>query len=347
MKLTSIILILFNFFSAIFAQELNMDNLSFDAKFPGGDLALKKFIKDNMIIPEACLNEGLTGVVYVRFTVDTIGNLGNIVVDSNDTKCKEYDLEARRIVQLMPQWIPGQVDGKVVKISYLLPIDFGFSDADVPDEEDIKFIQPNWAGIELGMTQLMNSSLKTNFDENKYWENLVVNSWVFNYNFLEYKIPIFEQYFGITTGMGYSWRGIGVSKNYQLFANSDTVYANSLTTELKTNKLSLHYLTIPLLLEFCTKKETAKNLYLSTGIVGTWRFYSYYLQKGRDDNGNKFTHYIYSRYNLNNLNLDFVLRLGYGYLGVFSSYQMNTLFKRNKTVPIYPLTIGLTINLNT
>ncbi len=342
-------LLFFMMFSFIHSQNLEDDSLNIDASFPGGEKALTKFIKDNLIIPEACLDEKKSGFVYVRFTIDTTGNLFDILVDSNKTNCKNYEMEAKRIVQLMPKWNPGKIDGKLVKISYVLPIDFMFSEADIPEqipEQNSNYVEPNWAGFEFGTTQLMNTSFNSNFNENPYWENVVDRSWFFNYNFFEYKAPIFKQYIGITTGLGYSWRGITFADNYQLTVNSDTVYANSISLDLRRNKLTGHYLTIPLLLEFCSRKDTDKNFYLSTGLIGSWRFSSYSFQKGKDVNGNKFAHYVYSDYNLMRLNLDFVVRLGYSYFGVFTSYQLNTLFKKDRTVSIHPFRIGLTINFD-
>jgi hypothetical protein len=344
-KSVSISLLFIVFVFRIFSQELTNISTTNDAEFPGGEIALNKFIKDNMIIPESCLNEGKTGFVYVRFTVDTTGQISDIFIDSNQTNCKDYGMEAKRIVQLMPLWIPGKINGEPVKISYLLPVDFGFSEADVP-EKTSKYVEPNWAGFELGITQLMNSSFESTFNENRYWENVVEKSWFLNYNFLEYKLPIYKQYLGITTGMGYSWQGVSFLSKFELMANSDTVYANSTALDLKRNKLTAHYLTLPLLLEFCSKRDTYKNFYFSSGVIGSWKFSSYSFQKGKDLSGNSFAHYVYSNYNLRNLNLDFVVRIGYSYLGVFTSYQLSSLFRKDKTVPIHPLRIGLTINMD-
>lgn len=344
-KCMLLILLFSSCFSFYFSQRNFNDSITSDAFFPGGEIAMNKFIKDNMIIPEICLNEEKTGFVYVRFTVDTTGKISDIQIDSNQTNCKNYEMEAKRIVQLMPNWIPGKIEGKSVKISYLLPINFGFTEADTP-EKTTKYIEPNWAGIELGITQLMNTSFEPTFNLNRFWENVVEKSWFINYNFFEYKLPIYKQYLGLTTGMGYSWRGISFLSNYELIANSDTVYANTTTVDLSRNKLTAHYLTLPLLLEFCTKKDTDKNFYISSGIIGSWKFSSYTFQKGKDLNGNNFSHYTYSNYYLRSFNLDWLLRLGYSYVGLFTSYQINTLFKKDKTVPIYPFRIGMTINMD-
>jgi hypothetical protein len=346
MKLFLSIGIIFIFFSsALYSQEFENDSLNFDASFPGGERALSNFIKDNMIIPESCLNEGKSGFVFVRFTIDTLGNLRDIVIDSNDTKCIDYELEAKRLVQLMPKWIPGKVNGKPVKISYLLPLDFMFTPADVP-EQKTKYFEPNWAGIEFGITQLVNSSFAPTFNDNRYWENIVERSWVFNYNFLEYKVPLIKQFLGLTAGLGYSWRGIGFTNIYQLTANSDTVFAISTPVELSRNKLTAHHLTLPLILEFCTQRNTEKNFYFATGIIGSWRFSGYSYQKGNDLNGNKFSHYTYSNYNLSRFTLDLALRLGYSYFGIFANYQLNTLFQKDKTVAVHPFRLGLTINMD-
>lgn len=344
-KSVSFILLFTLSIARVFSQEFTNDSTTSDASFPGGEIALNKFIKDNMIIPQLCLNEGKSGFVYLRFTIDTLGIISNIYVDSNQTKCKEYDIEAKRIVQLMPAWNPGRINGKPVKIAYLLPINFGFTEADVP-EITTKYKEPNWAGVEIGITQLMNTSFDPTFNDNKYWENIVRKSWFFNYNFLEYKLPLYKHYLGLTTGLGYSWRGLSFSSNYEIIVNSDTVYAITTAIDLRRNKLTAHYLTLPLLVEFSTKKNTQNNFYISSGVIVSWKFSSYTFQKGKDLTGNKFSHYTYSDYNLRNFSLDWMVRIGYSYVGLFTSYQVNSLFRKDKTIPIHPFRIGLTINMD-
>lgn len=71
---------------------------------------------------------GISGTVYVNFTVAKDGSLENInVIKEVDPL---LDQEAVRLVKSMPNWVPGKQQGKSVKVSYNLPIRFTLADGD-------------------------------------------------------------------------------------------------------------------------------------------------------------------------------------------------------------------------
>ena len=91
-------------------------------EFPGGELALRKFIANAIKYPVIAQENGIQGKVYVNFVVDTDGSITNARiargVDSS------LDKEALRVVNTLPRWKPGQQRGKPVKVSYTVPINF-------------------------------------------------------------------------------------------------------------------------------------------------------------------------------------------------------------------------------
>lgn len=341
----NIFIVLF-FSSFVFGQNIeHNDTLNIDASFPGGEKALQKFIKSNLLYPKECLEKEELGVVYVRFVVEKNGKISNVHVDTTKKFCYEFAIEAQRVVSIMPNWIPGKINGKIEKIACTLPFKFN-ADNDIEIDSDIKNMEPNWAGLEFGICQLTNSHFQPSFPTNLFWENNIQKSWYFNYNFFEYKIPVFKNYLGIVSGLGYSLRGISFNNNNNLIHNTDTIYAVMGSENLTRNKLTNHYLTIPLLLEFATKKNTRDNFYLSVGFVGSWRFSSYTFQRGMEPNGDKYTHYTYSNFNQRKIIFESTIRIGYSYFGVHACYQLNSLFKKDKTVPVYPFRVGITINMD-
>ena len=113
----------------------------------------------------------------------------------------------------------------------------------------------HWAGFDFGTLILMSDLLKTDFVANDYWKNNVARSAVFNFNFFDYKFPIIKQYLGLTTGLGWNFTTIGLTKNYDIAHTSDTIFAVVNTSQnYRANTLNVQYITIPLLLEFATKK---------------------------------------------------------------------------------------------
>ncbi len=85
-------------------------------KFPGGVEALRKYISDNLIYPAIAQEQGIQGTVVVEFTIEEYGRVGNVkVVKSVD---ESLDNEARRVVRLMPNWIPTGIKSPVMTIPF-------------------------------------------------------------------------------------------------------------------------------------------------------------------------------------------------------------------------------------
>lgn len=91
-------------------------------EFPGGPEMLKAYISANLRYPRQCLKHKPQGRVFVKFTVDKKGKITRIrVVKSVDSL---LDKEAVRVVNNMPDWIPGIRYGEFVNTSFCLPIKF-------------------------------------------------------------------------------------------------------------------------------------------------------------------------------------------------------------------------------
>lgn len=91
-------------------------------KFPGGEIACMKFVRDNLKYPEEAMKAGVQGSVIVRFVVSADGSVASPEVIKSVSP--ELDSEAVRVVESMPRWTPGTVDGKPVDVEFTLPIFF-------------------------------------------------------------------------------------------------------------------------------------------------------------------------------------------------------------------------------
>jgi protein TonB len=91
-------------------------------EYPGGQMAMNTFLKQNLQYPKLASEMGISGKVYVQFTVDEQGNIGNIkILRGLGAGCDE---EAIRVIKLMPKWLPGKQNGTSVKTYFTLPIIF-------------------------------------------------------------------------------------------------------------------------------------------------------------------------------------------------------------------------------
>lgn len=222
--------------------------------------------------------------------------------------------------------------------------DFYIEDGDTIEYEKSYNKEAHWAGIDFGVTMLMNQNFENNFPEYPYWNNDAARSHVWNLNLLEHKFNIAKEYFGLTTGLGFSFTSVAFNNNYVLSTSGDSLIGTIDTTVNYTkNKLKASYLTVPLLLEFNTNINSDKSFYLGMGVVGGVRLTSKTKRKGEID-GKKFVQKDKGTYSLNSFKLDAHVRLGYGDLGVFANYSLLPLFDTGKTTEVYPLTFGLSFN---
>ena len=94
--------------------------------FPGGAEALKEYLDESIVYPDAAKEARIIGRVVVVFIVDEKGNLSDVKVAKSVEP--SLDAEAVRVVKSMPRWNPGMQNGKAVKVRYTLPVTFRLKD---------------------------------------------------------------------------------------------------------------------------------------------------------------------------------------------------------------------------
>jgi TonB family protein len=90
--------------------------------FPGGDVALLKYITDNTRYPETAKEQNIQGKVIVRFCVKPDGGVSLASVLKSVSP--DLDAEAMRVVNSLPVFKPGRQGGKAVPVWYMVPIAF-------------------------------------------------------------------------------------------------------------------------------------------------------------------------------------------------------------------------------
>lgn len=90
--------------------------------FPGGDEALLQFISQNTIYPESAKKRNIQGKVIVRFCVTPKGTVAMASILRGVSP--ELNYEALRVVNSLPNFIPGRQNGKDVPVWYMVPIAF-------------------------------------------------------------------------------------------------------------------------------------------------------------------------------------------------------------------------------
>ncbi len=91
--------------------------------FPGGYVGLQKYFDKNIEYPQDASNEGVEGTVKVNFTIDETGKISASTVEG-EQQGYGLDEEALRVINKMPNWNPGKIKGKPVKVNFTLPVKF-------------------------------------------------------------------------------------------------------------------------------------------------------------------------------------------------------------------------------
>jgi hypothetical protein len=229
-----------------------------------------------------------------------------------------------------------------------LPINFEVDDENEPDDDDKP--AAHFAGFDFGFGSL----LMDKPSDYAYWNVSDLNVMNFGINLIEYKIPLIKQYLGLTTGTGLNLTTIQLGQ-YDLVhtasvpgGKTDTLFAIEGLNNLpyRSNSFTSGALTVPLLLEVCSKKATENSFYLNTGVVGYWSFSGSWSTRGKYANGDRFQNTVNSRFQLAPFGAYATVRTGFDHYGLFVNYNLTPLFKKTATAMVYPLTFGITLNFD-
>ena len=91
-------------------------------QYPGGQIAMLKYIMENIKYPKQAMKEGIQGRVTVSFIVEKDGRVSNVRLLRSVQSA--LDKEAIRVVKSMPKWTPGKHNGKPVRVRFNLPVMF-------------------------------------------------------------------------------------------------------------------------------------------------------------------------------------------------------------------------------
>ena len=110
----------------VMAQTAQSDTIP--ASFPGGEKALASYISKNLKYPQPSINNGIEGVVHVKFLVKTDGSINNPSI----VRLVDPDLEAEalRLVTGMPAWNAATVAGSPIDSESTVQVIFT-----LPDEQ--------------------------------------------------------------------------------------------------------------------------------------------------------------------------------------------------------------------
>jgi len=203
----------------------------------------------------------------------------------------------------------------------------------------------HWAGIEFGMNfyrdqdySIYHKSQSVNPGE--FMDLNYGKSTTWNFNFAEIEFKNRHNNFGLVTGMGFSFMDFTFDKPLTIMKREPEglIFPSYLDEEsLKKSKLSVSYLTVPLLLEIKTPlRHGNSHLYLAGGVIGGLNIGSHTkIKYGKEKEKER------RNFSINPFKYDLTGRIGFGDFCIFANYSMTSLFKEGKGPELYPLTFGI------
>ena len=231
----------------------------------------------------------------------------------------------------------------------------------------------HWAGFDMGINGYVDPDFKMSFPkETEYMDLRMTKSVAVYINFFEQNIALSKnQKFGMVTGLGINWNNYRFSKDTRLNADSSELigYIDK-GINIRKTKLTNLYLNIPLLFEFQTNSWHKKNsFHFGLGMVMGVRLSShtkkYYDERNKEFDITKYNPATgkyetlftavspdnsivknFDDFYMNPFKWDATVRIGWGFINLFATYSVNTMFKKDKGPELYPWTIGITfVNL--
>ena len=172
---------------------------------------------------------------------------------------------------------------------------------------------------------------------------------------------------GFTTGLGFQTSNYYFTDNYVMLKDSSVVVAYKIQdsqgnpVSLKTNKMVVSYLNLPLFFEYQTNRyRKISSFHFTLGVIAGVRIGSYtkqvYPEKSGsyflvDEKGNKIAtyeidHYMARNrgaYHLSPFKVDAAFRVGWSHLNLFATYSLTQMFQKDQGPELYPFTVGITL----
>lgn len=106
--------------------ENHKNHINKEPEFIGGMSAMTSYLQENIKYPKNLANQNLEAKVFVKFVVSKSGQVKNVSI-LRGSEYEAFNEEATRVISNMPNWTPGEKDGKTVNSEVTIPIQFSLT----------------------------------------------------------------------------------------------------------------------------------------------------------------------------------------------------------------------------
>jgi hypothetical protein len=234
----------------------------------------------------------------------------------------------------------------------------------------IRKFNGHWAGVELGVNGYLTKDYDMKFSpEDEYMDLRMEKSLQVNLNIYEQNIALSKnQEWGMLSGIGLSWNNYRFRRPTTL--NPDSSYLIGYIDEgisVRKSKLAIAYLQIPLIFEWQNHTLRKRNsFHVGLGVVLGVRLWSWqkkyynelnkeytltqydpasgqYIDVWKRTSPNYSKTKTYDDFHLQPFKADATLRIGWGYINLFATYNLVPMFRKDKGPDLHQFAAGITL----
>lgn len=213
--------------------------------------------------------------------------------------------------------------------------------------EPRKDFKGHWAGVDLGLNNYFSQPFDASLPPSARFMDLNTGKSVtVGLNFFQQSIGLQKNNnkVGLVTGLGLTFNNYRLDSEYILTRSEAGITGYTISDrDVKKNKLTTTFLTVPLLLEVqIPTGHPSKPFFISGGLYSGFKLRSHTKVVYYDGNG---TEKDKSRadLNVNSFKYGATVRVGYRFVKLFATCDLSQMFQKDQGPELYPWSVGLTL----
>jgi len=202
----------------------------------------------------------------------------------------------------------------------------------------------HWAGLDFGVNAFTTYDYSLKMAPfNQHLELDMGRCFNLAFNFAQWELPIVKNHVSIVSGLGLEWQKYTFKNNTTILPdkNKHIGFIDTLIS-YDYSLFKTSWLNVPLLLALNSNKNLKKSFHIAAGVVLGYN----YTQKSKTRykiEGGDFENVTKGDFALETFKHAATVRLGYGKINVFATYQLNNMFKKGAGPELFPVTAGITL----
>lgn len=164
------------------------------------------------------------------------------------------------------------------------------------------------------------------------------------WNPIGYTLPVIDKYFGLTSGIGMTWRNLHLGNNTHLVNSNNVSVVEEAPAGITYyySRLRTFDFTVPFYAEL--QPLGRSGFFISGGVLFGVNTFSSYKVKYKNSDDRKVKSVEGKDYNVNPFSLSYVAQMGWNDIGIYCRYTPTSFFKEDKGPDVQTMSVGFVWN---